>query len=125
VVDGLTLDIRPGEFFSLLGPSGCGKTTLLRMLAGFELPDSGSIEVGEREITRVPVHQRDIGMVFQSYALFPHRTVAQNVGFPQPEGPSREKNSPGRMSSVRPSTTIGPVPNCLARARIRTPAACD
>jgi putative spermidine/putrescine transport system ATP-binding protein len=80
-VDGVTLDIAAGEFFSLLGPSGCGKTTSLRMIAGFEMPDSGRVHVGGQDITDVPVHKRDMGMVFQSYALFPHRTVAQNVAF--------------------------------------------
>jgi putative spermidine/putrescine transport system ATP-binding protein len=80
-VDGVTLDIEAGEFFSLLGPSGCGKTTSLRMIAGFEMPDSGRVHVGGRDITDLPVHKRDMGMVFQSYALFPHRTVAQNVAF--------------------------------------------
>jgi ABC-type Fe3+/spermidine/putrescine transport system ATPase subunit len=80
-VDGVTLDIAAGEFFSLLGPSGCGKTTSLRMIAGFEQPDSGRVLVGESDITDLPVHKRDMGMVFQSYALFPHRTVAENVAF--------------------------------------------
>src|ERR1700730_18728705 len=80
-VDGVTLDIAAGEFFSLLGPSGCGKTTSLRMIAGFELPDSGRVHVGGKDITDLPVHRRDMGMVFQSYALFPHRTVAENVAF--------------------------------------------
>jgi ABC-type Fe3+/spermidine/putrescine transport system ATPase subunit len=80
-VDDVTLDIEAGEFFSLLGPSGCGKTTSLRMIAGFELPDSGRVHVGGRDITDLPVHKRDMGMVFQSYALFPHRTVAENVAF--------------------------------------------
>ncbi|MGQ3298959.1 ABC transporter ATP-binding protein [Reyranella sp.] len=80
-VDGVTLDIAAGEFFSLLGPSGCGKTTSLRMIAGFEHPDSGRVHVGGRDITDLPVHRRDMGMVFQSYALFPHRTVAENVAF--------------------------------------------
>jgi len=80
-VDEVTLDIAAGEFFSLLGPSGCGKTTSLRMIAGFELPDSGRVHVAGRDITDLPVHKRDMGMVFQSYALFPHRTVAENVAF--------------------------------------------
>jgi putative spermidine/putrescine transport system ATP-binding protein len=80
-VDGVTLDIAAGEFFSLLGPSGCGKTTSLRMIAGFERPDSGRVHVAGRDITDVAVHKRDMGMVFQSYALFPHRTVAENVAF--------------------------------------------
>ena len=80
-VDALDLTVRAGEFFSLLGPSGCGKTTTLRMIAGFEEPDEGTLRVGDRDLTHVPVHRRDMGMVFQSYALFPHRTVAENVGF--------------------------------------------
>jgi putative spermidine/putrescine transport system ATP-binding protein len=80
-VAGVSLDIRPGEFFSLLGPSGCGKTTTLRLIAGFESIDRGRILIGDREITGVPAHKRDMSMVFQSYALFPHRTVAENVAF--------------------------------------------
>ncbi len=80
-VDGISVSIEAGEFFSLLGPSGCGKTTTLRMIAGFDAPDAGRIHVGGRDITDVPVHKRDMGMVFQSYALFPHRTVAENVAF--------------------------------------------
>jgi spermidine/putrescine ABC transporter ATP-binding subunit len=80
-VDGIDLAVEPGEFFSLLGPSGCGKTTTLRMIAGFEEPDEGRVVVGGRDLTRVPVHHREMGMVFQSYALFPHRTVAENVAF--------------------------------------------
>ena len=80
-VDGVSLTIEPGEFFSLLGPSGCGKTTTLRMIAGFEAPDAGRIHVAGRDITDVPVHHRDMGMVFQSYALFPHRSVVENVAF--------------------------------------------
>src|ERR1043166_3166031 len=80
-VDGVDLAIAAGEFFSLLGPSGCGKTTTLRMIAGFETPDEGRIHVGGADVTDVPVHRRNLGMVFQSYALFPHRTVAENVAF--------------------------------------------
>jgi putative spermidine/putrescine transport system ATP-binding protein len=81
VVDRVDLVVQPGEFFALLGPSGCGKTTTLRMIAGFEEPDAGRILVGGEDITHVPVHARDMGMIFQSYALFPHRTVAENVAF--------------------------------------------
>jgi spermidine/putrescine ABC transporter ATP-binding subunit len=80
-VDRVDLEIAPGEFFALLGPSGCGKTTTLRMIAGFEEPDAGRILVGGEDITDTPVHRRDMGMIFQSYALFPHRTVAENVAF--------------------------------------------
>ncbi|MET4385571.1 spermidine/putrescine ABC transporter ATP-binding subunit [Bradyrhizobium sp. F1.4.3] len=80
-VDAVAMDIRQGEFFSLLGPSGCGKTTTLRMIAGFETPSAGAIRVDGADITHVPAHKRDMGMVFQNYALFPHRTVAENVAF--------------------------------------------
>jgi putrescine transport system ATP-binding protein len=80
-VDNLSLDIRPGEFFALLGPSGCGKSTLLRMLAGFETPDTGSILLDGEDIAAVPPHQRPINMMFQSYALFPHLSVAGNIAF--------------------------------------------
>ena len=80
-VASLDLAIRPGEFFSLLGPSGCGKTTTLRMIAGFEAPDAGRISIDDEDVTFIPPHRRDTGMVFQNYALFPHRTVAENVGF--------------------------------------------
>lgn len=81
-LDNVDLDIRSGEFLTLLGPSGSGKTTLLMVLAGFTRPDHGSLRFGETEMIRTPPHQRDVGMVFQSYALFPHMTVAGNVGFP-------------------------------------------
>jgi len=80
-VDGVEMNIAQGEFFSLLGPSGCGKTTTLRMIAGFETPTEGTIRVAGTDITHVPAHRRDMGMVFQNYALFPHRTVAENVAF--------------------------------------------
>jgi putrescine transport system ATP-binding protein len=77
----LSLDIYPGEFFALLGPSGCGKTTLMRMLAGFEKPDSGRITLGGQDLAGIPPHQRPVNMMFQSYALFPHLTVEQNIAF--------------------------------------------
>jgi len=80
-VEGLSLDIRAGEFFALLGPSGCGKSTLLRMLAGFEQPDSGSILLDGADIAAVPPHKRPINMMFQNYALFPHLSVAGNIAF--------------------------------------------
>ncbi|WP_109463857.1 ABC transporter ATP-binding protein [Albibacillus kandeliae] len=80
-VDNLDLSVEPGALVSLLGPSGCGKTTTLRMVAGFETPDSGSITVGGDDVTRLPPNKRGLGMVFQSYSLFPHRTVAENVAF--------------------------------------------
>lgn len=92
----VTLEIKSGEFVSILGPSGCGKTTLLRMIAGFERPTSGDIFIEGRNITSLPPQQRNIGMVFQNYALFPHMSVFQNVAFgletrkvPSPEIKSR------------------------------------
>jgi ABC-type Fe3+/spermidine/putrescine transport system ATPase subunit len=80
-VDDISLDIRRGEFFSLLGPSGCGKTTLMRLIAGFEFPDSGTIDLGGRDVARIPAHRRDVNMVFQNYALFPHLSVGENIAF--------------------------------------------
>ncbi len=81
VLRDITLDIPSGEFFSILGPSGCGKTTLLRMIAGFEPPTSGSVLLDEKDMTGIPPQDRGIAMVFQNYALFPHMTVFQNVAF--------------------------------------------
>ncbi len=80
-VDNISLDIYQREFFSLLGPSGCGKTTLLRMLAGFETPTAGRIEIDGTDMSSVPPYERPVNMMFQSYALFPHMTVEQNVAF--------------------------------------------
>lgn len=77
----LSLGVSPGEFLFLLGPSGAGKSTVLRLIGGYELPTSGRILIDGQDVTRQPVHKRNIGMVFQSYALFPHMTVAQNVAF--------------------------------------------
>jgi putative spermidine/putrescine transport system ATP-binding protein len=81
-LDDLSLDVQPGELLALLGPSGCGKTTLLRVVAGLERPDEGTVRIGATDVTRVPARKRPIGMVFQSYALFPNLTVAENVRFP-------------------------------------------
>ena len=80
-LNGVDLNIKPGEFFTLLGPSGCGKTTLLRMIAGFNTVDGGEIYFDEKLINKVEAHKRDIGMVFQNYAIFPHLTVAENVAY--------------------------------------------
>src|SRR3954471_16484182 len=90
------LDIRDGEFFSMLGPSGCGKTTTLRMIAGFEIPDQGRILLRGGDVTKVPPNQRNVNTVFQHYALFPHMTVADNVSFglelkKVPRGERRER----------------------------------
>ncbi|MEO1607711.1 MAG: ABC transporter ATP-binding protein, partial [Pseudomonadota bacterium] len=81
-VHGLDLAIDEGEFMSLLGPSGCGKTTTLRMLAGLDFPTSGSISIGDRVVNDLAPGERDIAMVFQSYALYPHMTVADNIAYP-------------------------------------------
>lgn len=81
VVKGISLTVEDGEFFSLLGPSGCGKTTILRMLAGFTFPTSGTIFFDDQDVSYIPPNKRNTGMVFQNYALFPHMTVFENVGF--------------------------------------------
>ena len=80
-VDGVDLEIASGEFFTLLGPSGSGKTTTLRLIAGFERPDAGLIELAGRDVTSVPPYVRDVNTVFQDYALFPHMTVGENVEY--------------------------------------------
>src|SRR5437899_8274190 len=80
-VDNLTLEIKEREFFALLGPSGCGKTTLLRLLAGFEAPDEGRVVLEGTDLAGLPPHRRPVNMMFQSYALFPHLTVAGNIAF--------------------------------------------
>jgi len=80
-VSNVSLEIRAGELFFLLGPSGCGKTTCLRMVAGFEQADEGVLRFGEKEMTRVPPHKRNAGMVFQNYALWPHMTAKGNVEY--------------------------------------------
>ncbi|HNP15867.1 MAG TPA: polyamine ABC transporter ATP-binding protein, partial [Terrimesophilobacter sp.] len=80
-VDNITLHVEPGEFLSLLGPSGCGKTTTLRMLAGFEQPDEGSIRISGQDVLGIPPYKRNVNTVFQAYALFPHLTIAENVAY--------------------------------------------
>ncbi|WP_313153673.1 ABC transporter ATP-binding protein [Lacrimispora sp.] len=81
IINGLSLDIKPGEFFTLLGPSGCGKTTLLRMIIGFNSIEGGEIKVDQKVINNIPTNKRNMGMVFQNYAIFPHMTVKDNVAF--------------------------------------------
>ena len=80
-VDGVDLDIAAGEFFTMLGPSGSGKTTTLRMIAGFEMPDEGTIELAGEDVSRLPPYDRPVNTVFQDYALFPHMTVQENVEY--------------------------------------------
>jgi len=99
-VDGVDLEIVQGEFFTLLGPSGSGKTTTLRLIAGFERPDAGRIELGGRDVSDVPPYARDVNTVFQDYALFPHMTVAENVAYGlRVKGVSRRERQ-ARVDSV-------------------------
>jgi spermidine/putrescine transport system ATP-binding protein len=135
-VDDVTLDVRSGEFFSLLGPSGCGKTTSLRMIAGFERPDAGRIRIGDADVTDVPPHRRPVNTVFQSYALFPHLTVEENVAFglrftdiPKDEGRRRvaellELVSLGGLGKRRPHQLSGGQQQrvALARALVLSPS---
>jgi spermidine/putrescine transport system ATP-binding protein len=93
-VDDISLTIEDGEFFSLLGPSGCGKTTTLRMIGGFEVPTSGSIFLGDRDVSDLPPYKRDVNTVFQSYALFPHLDVSENVAY----GLKRKKVASGEIT---------------------------
>ena len=94
-VDGVSLNIYEREFFALLGPSGCGKTTLMRMLAGFEKPTSGEVRLGGENIAELPPYQRSVNMMFQSYALFPHMTVEQNIAF----GPKQDGLAKGEIEA--------------------------
>ncbi len=117
-VDGVDLDIATGELFFLLGPSGCGKTTLLRMLAGFIDPTAGSIRFGERDVTHLPPNKRNTGMVFQSYALWPHMSVIENVKYGLtlrkiPTG-EREKQAREALAVVHMDQCAGRKPNELS-----------
>ena len=100
VVDDLTLSTDDGEFVVLLGPSGCGKTTTLRMLAGLEDVTSGDIFIGEERVNQIPTQQRDIAMVFQSYALYPHMTIAENIGYPLRVRKTAREETDRRVSRV-------------------------
>jgi ABC-type Fe3+/spermidine/putrescine transport system ATPase subunit len=106
VVNGISLEVKEGEFVTLLGPSGCGKTTTLNLIAGFLAPDSGTISIGGRVVNDTPVFRRDIGLVFQDYALFPHRTVAENVAFGL------------RMRGVKPPEITARVADALALVQL-------
>ncbi|HLP09217.1 MAG TPA: ABC transporter ATP-binding protein [Opitutaceae bacterium] len=103
----LSLTIQPGELFFLLGASGCGKTTLLRCLAGFETPDTGTIRFGESDVTRLPPHERNTGMVFQSYALWPHLTVEENVAFGLQERRVPAKEIVARVAQALEAVQMG------------------
>lgn len=137
VVKDLSIDIEPGEFLVFLGPSGCGKTTALRMVAGLEEADSGSIILGDTDVTTMPPKYRDVAMVFQSYALYPHKTVAENIGFPLKmqgiDKTKREKAVYDAASQVHMEELLERYPRqlsggqrqrvALARAIIRRPVA--
>jgi len=137
VVKNLSIDVEPGEFLVLLGPSGCGKTTALRMIAGLEEVDDGSIVLGDTDMTHVLPKYRDIAMVFQSYALYPHKTVAENIGFPLKvrgiEPGAREEAVRDAAAQVHMETLLDRFPRqlsggqrqrvALARAIVRRPAA--
>src|SRR3990172_9495434 len=136
-VDEVSLDIEDGEFFSMLGPSGSGKTTCLRLIAGFEEPSTGKIELHGVEAAGLPPYERDVNTVFQDYALFPHMSVEENVGYglmirrvPRAE---RERRGPERLGLVRPPRGRGPpagpalgraAPACGPRPRPHQPPAC-
>ena len=121
-VDDLDLTVGDGEFFSLLGPSGCGKTTTLRMIAGFEYPTEGTLKIHGEEMGLRPPNERPVNTVFQSYALFPHMTVADNVAFglQMRKVPSAEIEARVRESSTRSSSVTAPTPS-----RPSSPAARD
>jgi putative spermidine/putrescine transport system ATP-binding protein len=117
-VDGVDLDINPGEFITLLGPSGSGKTTVLRMIAGFEMPDSGTISLNGEDITELPPFDRDVNTVFQDYALFPHMTIQENVEYglrtrkvPKIE---RAKQALDAIASVKLEQTADRLPHQLS-----------
>jgi spermidine/putrescine ABC transporter ATP-binding subunit len=134
-VDNVSLDIEPGEFFALLGPSGCGKTTLLRMLAGLEVPTEGQILIDGQDMGDIPPNKRAVNMVFQSYAVFPHMTVADNVAYglkidrvPQPELDTRVQEALdlvqlGQLAARMPDQLSGGQRQrvALARALVKKP----
>ena len=119
-VSHVSLHVEEGEFFSLLGPSGCGKTTMLRMLAGFISPTAGSISIGGINVTELPPEKRDVGIVFQNYAIFPHMNVYDNIGFGLTTGARRERprssdtpraqTSSGRVHERPPASSSNPPP---------------
>ncbi len=134
-VDNVSLDIEPGEFFALLGPSGCGKTTLLRILAGLEVPTEGQVLIDGQDMSDIPPNKRAVNMVFQSYAVFPHMTVADNVAYglkidrvPQPERDKRVQEALdlvqlGQLAARMPDQLSGGQRQrvALARALVKKP----
>ena len=112
-VDGVSLGIEAGEFFTLLGPSGCGKTTLLRMIAGFDLPDSGQILLDGVDLADRPPEDRPVRTVFQSYALFPHMSVEGNVAFPLQMAGTPARDIPARVAEALEDVRLQ-LPTCLS-----------
>jgi putrescine transport system ATP-binding protein len=108
-VDGVSLEVKRGEFFALLGPSGCGKTTLLRLVAGFETPDRGAILIDGADMAAVPPYRRPVNMMFQSYALFPHMTVAENVGFGLKQDGRPRREVAARTAAMLDLVKLGPL----------------
>jgi spermidine/putrescine transport system ATP-binding protein len=111
-VDAIDLAVRRGEFLSLLGPSGCGKTTTLRLVAGFEQPDEGELLIGGRDVSGLPPYKRDVNTVFQSYALFPHLTVVQNVAYGLKQRGLRGR---ARDDKAREALELVQLPHCADR----------
>jgi spermidine/putrescine transport system ATP-binding protein len=134
-VDDLSLEIEPGSFFAMLGPSGCGKTTTLRMIGGFEQPTTGRILLGDRDVVGLPPYKRDVNTVFQSYALFPHLTIAENVAFGLRRKGVKGSTLSGRVSAILEKVGLGGYENrkpgqlsggqqqrvALARALVNSP----
>src|SRR5215510_12193217 len=120
VIHGVDVLIDDGEFVVLVGPSGCGKSTLLRMIAGLENITSGEIRIGERVVNRVPPKERDIAMVFQNYALYPHMTVAANMGFSLMLRGAPKTEIEQRVGGAADILGLGP---CSAAIRANSPAA--
>ena len=120
----VSLDVQPGEFLTLLGPSGCGKTTLLRLLAGFEVPDAGAILISGRDVAALPPYERPVNTVFQHYALFPHRTVAGNVAFGlEMAGPAAAPRSPSGSTRALEMVRLAGLRRAPHRPALRRPEA--
>ena len=122
-VDDISLRIEDGEFMVLVGPSGCGKSTLLRLIAGLEDVDAGAIWIGERDVTELQPRDRDIAMVFQSYALYPHMTVRDNLGYGLKVRKLAKKEAAGAGRAGRPAAAARRAARAAARGALGRPAA--